>query len=118
MANANGASSPGNNGHFSLQYTLSHSTPSRGVSHAIHPPPPAAALHEGNDAGVATKAKPLCHAFDARTHLLYHPRRENVRRWRCKVHTRAPLKFFFDREDDALSHGNARGQGFEDIRTF
>ena len=39
-----------------------------------HHHPPAAALHEGIDARVSTQAKPLCHVFDARTHLLHHPR--------------------------------------------
>jgi hypothetical protein len=50
--------------------------------------------------------------------LLHHARREDVRRRWGEVHTRAPLKFFLDREDDTLGHGNARRQGFEDTLTF
>src|SRR5215831_4610183 len=79
-----------------------------------HHHPPAAAFHEGINAPISTQAKPLRHAFDARTHLLHHPRRENVRRRWCEVHARAPLKFFLDGENHTLGHGNARRQGFED----
>src|SRR5215475_10529482 len=83
-----------------------------------HHHPPAAALHEGINARVSTQAKPLGHAFDARTHLPHHPRRENVRRRRCEVDARAPLKFFFDGEHHALGYSNARRQGFEVTLAF